>query len=104
MPVEFSDHGIRQVEDYGRARSLGWADLTEIRIVTNGNGPFMEDVFFGFLASNVNFLIIPQSAIGQEALVRIQRLPGFDNEALSRAMLSFTDGEFVVWRADTASS
>lgn len=101
--MEFNDQGIRWAGDDGGAKELGWADLAEIRVVTNGNGPFMEDVFFGFLASEVNFLIIPQSAIDQEAQVRLQRLPGFDNEAMIEAMKSFTDGEFVVWHTGSGT-
>lgn len=46
-------------------------------------------------------LVPDRLLVPDEALVRLQRLQGFDNEALSRAMLSFTDGEFAVWRADT---
>ena len=95
--MEFSDQCIRWVGDDGGAEELSWADLAEIRVVTNGNGPFMEDVFFGFLASEVNFLIIPQSAIDGEALARLQRLPGFDNGALIEAM------KFVVWRAGSGT-
>ena len=103
MPVEISDQGIRWVGSGGEAKELGWLDLAEIRIVTNGNGPLMEDVFFGFIASEVDFLIVPQSAIDQEALSRLQRLPGFDNSALIEAMSSVTDAQFVVWRAGSSS-
>ncbi len=103
MPVEFSDQGIRSVERDGGAREVSWADLTEIRVVTNGNGPLAEDVFFVFAASETRWLIIPQSAIDDPALRRLQRLPGFDNSALIEAMFSTTDAEFLVWRADPQS-
>jgi hypothetical protein len=101
VPVEISDQGIRWVGRDSEAKEVSWLDLAEIRIVTNGNGPFMEDVFFGFIASEANFLMIPQSDIDQEALRRLQQLPGFDNSALIEAMSSVTDAQFVVWRANS---
>lgn len=103
MPVEFSDQCIRSVEGDDGAKEVSWADLTEIRIVTNGSGPFAEDVFFVFIASETHYLIIPQSAIDDAVLRRLQRLPGFDNPALIEAMFSTTDAEFVVWRAGAGS-
>ena len=42
--MEFSDQGVRSVEGDDGAKEVSWADLTEIRIVTNGNGPFAEDI------------------------------------------------------------
>jgi hypothetical protein len=103
VPVEFSDEGIRSVEGDGDAKEVSWTDLTEIRIVTNGNGPFVEDVFFVFIASEKRCLIVPQPAVDDAALHRLQRLPGFDNHALIEAMYSTTDTEFVVWRAGAGS-
>lgn len=101
--MEISDQGIRWVGRGSEATEISWPDLAEIRIVTNGNGPFVEDVFFGFIASVSNFLILPQSDIDEEVLPRLQPLPGFDNSALIETMSSVTDAQFVVWRASPYS-
>jgi hypothetical protein len=41
-------------------------------------------------------------ATGEKAMLeRLQRLPGFDNDALIQAMMSVEDAEFICWtRAD----
>jgi hypothetical protein len=42
--------------------------------------------------------VIPQGATGHKRLLeRLQELPGFDNEAVIRAMASTSNDTFVAW-------
>jgi hypothetical protein len=46
---------------------------------------------------------IPQFSEGfQSLLVRLQKLPGFDNDAVIKAMSTTSDGRFVCWKRDAA--
>jgi hypothetical protein len=56
-------------------------------------------VFFVLAGRGGSGCIIPQSAPESTPLLeRLQRLPGFDNEAFIRAMSSTEDATFVCWR------
>ncbi|WP_083410098.1 hypothetical protein [Mycolicibacterium rutilum] len=74
-----------------------WDALTEVSLRTTDRGPAEEDVFFVFAYADG-----PSTAIGlgdsEELLPRLQRLPGFDNEAFVQAMGHSSDGVFVLWR------
>jgi hypothetical protein len=74
-----------------------WDALTEVTLRTTSGGPFEEDVFFVFTYTDG----VP-TAIGlgdsEYLLDRLQQLPGFDNEALVRAMSVATESTSVLWR------
>jgi hypothetical protein len=74
-----------------------WEAVTEVSLRTTGRGPFEEDVFFVFAYDDG-----ASTAIGlgdsDEVLPRVQRLPGFDNEAFIKAMGASADGVVVLWR------
>ena len=79
---------------------ITWSDLIEIGIVTTNEGPFQEDVYFLLLGPDKEHgCAIPQGAIDTQKLVeRLQALPGFDNDALIRAMGCTENDRFVCWQ------
>jgi hypothetical protein len=70
-----------------------------IVVLATSDGPFAEDVFFVLSGQDGTGCVIPQGAPeSTQLLERLQRLPGFDNEALIRAMSSTQDATFPCWR------
>lgn len=87
----------------GVQESVRWDDLVEVGILTTDEGPWSEDVFWLLLASDLKSgCAVPQGAEGADKLLEVlQRLPGFDNEAVIKAMGSTSDAKFVCWRKYT---
>ena len=101
MAVEVSDDGVRRVLSDGRVEELSWGDLGDVRVITTADGPFAEDVFFVLTAADgARGVVVPQAQATGEFVERLQRLPGFDNAALIRAMQSVVEDQFLLWRAD----
>ena len=96
--VEFDEEGVvRRLPDGGSER-VRWEDLREVVIVTTDEGPFVDDVFW-MLVGDHGGCAVPSESTGFEALMgRLQRLPGFDNDAVIRAMMSTDNASFVCWR------
>lgn len=86
-----------------RVEEIAWADLIEVGVLTTDEGPFREDVFFMLLGpTKEKGCSIPQGAEGSQRLVeRLGSLPGFDHEALIRAMGSTSNNRFVCWQKQT---
>jgi hypothetical protein len=101
LAVEVSDDGVRRVLGDGRVFELSRDDLGEVRVITTVDGPFAGDVFFVLAAADgARDVEVPQAQATGEFLEWLQRLPGFDNAAFTRAMHSVVEDEFVLWRAD----
>ena len=67
-------------------KSIPVRTISAVEIVTTDEGPMTEDVFW-VLHGPQSSLSIPQTADGTDDLLeRLQRLPGFDNEALITAL------------------
>jgi hypothetical protein len=99
MTIQVDDIGVRRELADGHVESVTWDDLIEVSIVTTSDGPFAEDVFFVLEGGNGTGCAVPQSAAESSVLLeRLQRLPGFDNQAVIRAMTSTDDNKFVCWR------
>ena len=71
------------------------ADLVEIRIETNDQGPWIEDAEWVFVQRDGTET---RFGNGQIELSRLQVLPGFDNSAVIRAMTCTENETFVVWQ------
>jgi hypothetical protein len=98
--LEFSDQGVRRVLPDGRVEQVGWDELAEVQVMTTSDGPFTEDVFFVLFGRNEGQgCVVPHSKADDSFLRRLQALPGFDNEALIRAMISVVEDQFLLWRA-----
>lgn len=77
---------------------LALADLVEVAVRTTEEGPFSDDVFW-VLRSPVETLIVPWSAEGADSLMPVlQKLEGFDNEAVIEASASIDRAIFPVWK------
>lgn len=78
-------------------QSLQWSELIRVAVQTTDEGPLSPDVFF-ILGAKEGTLIFPQGAIGEaEMLHQLQKLPGFNNEALIEAMGCTDNKTFICW-------
>ena len=103
--VGFDEDEIRCSYPEGVLRRLAWSDISRVDIRTTSEGPLLPDVFWGIHASgDTPPILFPQGATGEpELLQTLQRkLPGFDNEALGRAMGSTADRSFLLWNRQGA--
>jgi hypothetical protein len=96
--VEINDRFVRRTLDNGRVEEVLWQDLSEVRIITTADGPFADDVFFVLIGAKGNGCVVPHSAADTAFLLRLQKLPGFDNEKVIEAMGTSADRQFLVWR------
>ena len=97
--VHVDDNGVRRDLGNGQVEQVTWADLLEVFIVTTSDGPFAEDVFFILVGAGGAGLPSQQGAPEcAQLLERLQRLPGFDNGAVIRAMKCTTNDKFLCWR------
>jgi hypothetical protein len=98
--VTFTDEAVTRVRPDGVEEVIRWDDLHEVGILTTDKGPWQEDVFFLLIASDgKSGCAVPQSSDGSKQLLkRLQQLPGFDNEAVIKAMGSTSNAKFVCWK------
>lgn len=95
--VRFDDEIIVRTRTNGETETIRWSDLTRMTVVTTGDGPWTEDVFW-LLEGAAGGCAIPQGAAGTDLLLpRLQALPGFDNSAFINAMGSATNAKFICW-------
>jgi hypothetical protein len=99
--VEVNETEIVYHRPGGRIERVAFADLRAVIIETNDKGPFEEDVFWILFGARLESgCVYLQGATGaQHALAALQKLPGFDNEQLIRAMSSAHNARFLCWRA-----
>ena len=103
--VHFDDVTIMStLASGGETETVRWDDLQEVGIVTTDEGPVKEDVFWILLGANGR-CAVPGAAEGmKELLDRLQKLPGFDNESVIRAMGSTENAKFVCWKRSSDPS
>ena len=98
--------GTLTIDDWGITRVAGelreavaWADLVWVRIYTTSAGPAVDDVFFALGgADGKGCLVAHDLAVRSNLLAVMQeRLPGFDNDQVIRAMGSTNDAYFTIW-------
>jgi hypothetical protein len=92
--VEYSYcDGVRRAE---------WKEVSEVRIQTTDEGPFLEDVFFGIHTGSPSApqLIVPHDdAVRGRLLEELQqRLHGVDDRAVIEAMGCCERRSFVIWK------
>jgi hypothetical protein len=99
--VTFDDHEVRCVRRNGLVESVSWDDLRIVFIETTDQGPILDDVFW-VLGGSSGGCVVPSEADGcQELMVRLQQLPGFDNEAVIRATQCADNNTFLCWQRST---
>ena len=83
-------------------RRAEWKEISEVRIQTTDEGPFLEDVFFGIHTGSESApqVIVPHDdAVRGHLLEELQRrLPGLDDSAVVEAMGCCQRRTFVIWR------
>ena len=104
--VRFTDDTVTRIRSDGVEETIRWDDLDQIAILTTDEGPWREDVFVLLIASDgKSGCAVPQSSDGCERLLeRLQKFPGFDNEAVIKAMGSTSNAKFVCWKRSAASN
>jgi hypothetical protein len=84
------------------AQSDSLADLRGVIIETNDTGPWGADVWWLLFGADDRVAASsPQGATGEKAVIYyLMALPGFDFEAMGRAMRSTNNAVFPVWRPE----
>ena len=100
--VAFDGEGVRHERGDGASESVRWEELREVCVLTTDGGPYVDDVFWVLVGREGGCAIPSETAGMGELLSRLQRLPGFDNEAVIRAMASTENATFVCWRRGEA--
>ena len=98
--VEHDERAIHRHMANGKVESIAWDEVDEIVIVTTDDGPWADDLFWLFMSRDgAKGCAVSNGADGfQPLLEKAQALPGFDNDAVIRAMGSATNQRFVVWK------
>jgi hypothetical protein len=96
--IAFDDEGARRLYRGETTHRVRWVDLERIAIRTTDDGPFAEDLFWVLLGSRGSGFVIPSALVSAELIMRLQQFPGFDNEAMIRAMQSIDNAVFECWR------
>ena len=95
--VIVDDDGITRARRDGLVEYVAWDALSRVDIATTSEGPWVDDVFWLLFAGD-HGCVVPSEADGMsELLLRLQQLPGFDNDAVIRAMGCTDDELFPVW-------
>ena len=98
--------GTLTIDDWGVTRVAGelreavaWEDLVWVRIYTTSEGPAVEDVFFALGGADGKGCLVPHDLAVRANLLAVlqERLHGFDNEQVARAMGSAADAYFTIW-------
>jgi hypothetical protein len=98
--VVITESAVTRTRPDGVEESIQLGDLSEVGILTTDEGPWQEDVYFLLIGSDgKSGCVVPQSAEGCDKLLSyLQKLPGFNNEAVIKAMGSTTNAKFVCWK------
>jgi hypothetical protein len=84
--------------------TVAWADLEAVRIRTTDAGPFVDDVHWELHRRDGGVLTVGSETEGIGTLIeRLQRLPGFDNEAVIAASSSTQNAVFPCWARRTVT-
>lgn len=84
----------------GETQRISIADITDIIVLTDDTGPWGSDVWWMFANADTRHSIAyPQGASGEQALIDwMTKLPGFDHDAMTRAMSCTENATFPCWR------
>jgi hypothetical protein len=85
----------------GRDDLISWRQIREVFVETTAGGPYFDDFFVGLVVDGRRAIRIPDR-LAPVVLPWIQKLPGFDNEALLRATRSAEKAVFPCWKRGAA--
>ena len=101
--VEVNDAGVRL---FGgpRVLTIDWADLAAVNIRTTDAGPFGDDLHWELQHRDGRVLIVGSETEGIGTLMEhLQRVPGFDNEAVVAASSSTQNALYRCWERRTVT-
>jgi hypothetical protein len=98
--VAIDERGVTCRRPDGKKEEVTWDELTSVEIVTTDGGPFVEDVFWVLHGADRG-CVVPQEAEGcKELLERLQKLPGFNNQAVINAMGCTSNAHLLAWQRE----
>lgn len=95
--VHFDDTKVTRTMRDGKHEIIQWSELREVAIITTNEGPFVDDVFWVLSGTDTGCLVPSEADGAKELLAHLQKLPGFNNEAVIQAMGSTENGKFICW-------
>jgi len=103
--ITLNDRSVRLVGPPGAARAMRRADLSVVLVETHMSGERVSDVWWLLYGrAGEPALRAPQGASGEKELVDwLMSLPGFDVDALTRAMRFRGNATFELWKASAPS-
>ncbi len=81
-----------------KAKIYLFKDLKKASIITTDEGPFEEDVFWLMMFKII--IMIPQGVGVDKLLNRMQKLSGFRNEEVIKAMRCSDNEVFHIWEKE----
>jgi hypothetical protein len=97
------ESGITTLTSEGLSEQFPWKDVRQIVIVTTDQGPWSEDIFFVVEGIDGHVVVPHEKAVKLGLLHYLQKLPGFDNEAVIQAMSCTENNSFLCWSSDRAA-
>jgi hypothetical protein len=96
--VHLGDTGVVCDRPDGTSERISWDGLQRVEIVSTSEGPTVPDIFW-LLVGETDGCAIPWGATGEhELLLRLQALPGFDNDAVIAAATDATESRRTCWQ------
>lgn len=89
--------GVRRWRDSAVIEAVKWDELATVAVVTTSSGPALDDVFWLLGGPGGTGVAVPSEQAPDGLIQRLQALPGFDNEALIRALTCTEDRVFPCW-------
>jgi hypothetical protein len=100
--VHFDEIAVTCTRPNGVTERVEWDDLRAVLIQTTDAGPALDDLFWVLVGRNAESgCVVPSEAVGCDRLLeRLQRLPGFDNEAAILASQCVEQQSFLCWERE----
>jgi|SRR6185295_7846767 len=97
--LEIRDELLVGTTLFGKRLQWAWSDLREVAVRVEEPDFMDSDVFWVLTGPDGDVVQVPQDHPGSgELLQRLQRLPDFDNAAVSNAVASVKRGRHLCWR------
>ena len=103
--VQVDEAGVLRVDGPIREH-IQWGEVTEIRILTNDQGPYGEDVFFVLTGANGRGCLVPHDAAVRTKLLEEleRRFSRLDDKMVVKAMGSTSNNSFLLWRREVSDA
>ena len=99
--VQFDEEAVKCTRPNGVTEQVRWSDLRAVLIQTTSAGPAVDDLFWVLVGRNAETgCVVPSEALGCDRLLeRLQKLPGFDNNAVIQASQCVEEKSFLCWES-----